>query len=118
MWARVKRPSCNGHRYYSGIRKIEVCDRWKSFEAFYQDTGPRPDGYTLGRIDSFGDYEPGNVVYELPKAQYYNCRNRAPIEMMGQKTTLEKLVKKGVPAETVIYIQRSRYKSRQQGANG
>jgi hypothetical protein len=121
MIARVKRSGCNGHRYYSGIREVKIDPRWLGaggFANFLADLGERPPGTTLGRVNPFGDYCPGNVEYQTPKKQAAGHRTTAPIEMMGRKTTMKELVSAGVPTETVIFIQRSRYKSRQQRANG
>jgi hypothetical protein len=99
--------------------EVKICDRWKGpggFANFLADMGERPPGKTLSRQDPWGDYTPENCRYEDAKAQSANSRPRAPIELMGQTTTMSALVKRGVPADTIHYIQRSRYKSRQQVA--
>lgn len=73
--ARCSRKTRPEYPHYGG-RGIRVCDAWNaSFEQFYRDMGPCPDGMTLERMNVNGNYEPGNCVWASPAIQARNKRN-------------------------------------------
>lgn len=71
MLRRCKDKALINYANYGG-RGITVCDKWLEFPAFLADVGHRPEGTSLDRIDSNGNYEPGNVRWATQKQQ---CRN-------------------------------------------
>lgn len=60
---------------------IKVCDRWlNSFENFLADMGRKPRNMSIDRIDTNGNYEPGNCRWATVTEQNRNRRNTiAPI---------------------------------------
>lgn len=77
------------HRY--GAAGVLICPEWReSFEAFYEDMGPRPAGTTLDRWpDRFGNYEPGNCRWATAAQQANNRRNT--VFVVGQDGRKEPL---------------------------
>jgi hypothetical protein len=88
MKARCYRVTSKDYARYGG-RGIKVCDRWReSYAAFCEDMGPRPEGYSLDRIDNSGNYCPENCRWAPVKAQNQNKRNNVYFDVDGQKMCL------------------------------
>ena len=63
---------------------IKVCERWKSFEAFLEDMGPRPpDKTSIDRKKSDVGYEPGNCVWATTQEQNWNKSDTRLITING-----------------------------------
>jgi hypothetical protein len=65
---RCTNPNNPRYKYYGGAG-VMVCERWRSFENFLADMGPRPQGTSLGRFGDVGNYEPGNCEWMTPAEQ-------------------------------------------------
>lgn len=85
MKQRCAYPQHDSYEYY-GARGITVCQRWRdSFEAFLADMGERPEGMTIDRIDSAGNYEPGNCRWAPEDEQVRNRSSTILVERDGRK---------------------------------
>jgi hypothetical protein len=82
-------PSDEGERKYYFDSGITVCERWRKFENFIADMGPRPSsGHSIGRIDNKGNYEPGNCQWEIPDQQMNNTRANVFLVFEGHRMTI------------------------------
>jgi len=73
MVHRCTNPNSSRWKYYGGAG-VEVSPRWRNFENFLADMGPRPLGTTLGRFGDIGNYKPGNCVWMTQAEQVANRR--------------------------------------------
>lgn len=96
-----------------GGRGISVCEEWRNnFLAFYTHVGDAPQGTTLDRIDTNGNYEPGNVRWATTKEQGQNKSNNHKINgacisdigksLGGNHGLVIKRLKRGWPIERAI----------------
>lgn len=93
VWAGIKQRCYNekepSYPDYGG-RGIAMSDDWKeSFEAFYQDMGPRPTpNHTIERNNNNLDYASGNCSWITRKEQASNRRSNIYYELGGEVKTL------------------------------
>lgn len=72
-----------------------------SFEQFYKELGPRPEGMSLDRIEVNGNYEPGNVRWAPLSVQ---SKNRRPFHF-SEATITARTGRKQSPETTAKRVQ-------------
>lgn len=102
MKTRCTNPNQASYAHYGG-RGIKVCKRWmNSFEAFFEDMGPRPKGHSLERIDRDGDYEPNNCRWATITEQANNTSQNNRIAFRGRKLTISEWAEEtGIERRTI-----------------
>lgn len=81
-----------------GGRGISFWPGWDKFEAFLDDMGPRPAGTTLDRIDTNGNYEPGNCRWADARQQGRNKSDNRFVTFQGATVRMVELAElSGVP---------------------
>jgi hypothetical protein len=88
MMTRCFNPNTSSYHRYGG-RGITVCERWRGqdgFVNFLADAGPRPSqSHTLDRINSNGNYEPGNIRWVVGPIQSRNRVSNRMVEYAGKR---------------------------------
>jgi hypothetical protein len=111
MRRRCYNPERPNHRLYGG-RGVTVCDRWRwDFVAFLGDVGYAPSPqHSLDRIDTAGNYEPGNVRWATGVDQSNNWRHNRLATVGGDtKTAADWARKTGLNPATIRHRLRSGY---------
>lgn len=87
-----------------GGRGIRVCERWqKSYADFAADMGPRPDGWSIDRIDNDGDYTPDNCRWADKRTQQRNQRRAVYVEVEGTRyRAIELAERHGLKTDTIV----------------
>lgn len=79
MLQRCGNPRNKKYHIYGG-KGVTVCDKWKTFEGFYEDNySLYQDGLTIDRIDSSGNYCLENVRWISQKKNSSETTKRRPV---------------------------------------
>ena len=90
-WAEMKSRCDHSKGCY---KDISYCERWSSFENFFDDMGERPKKTSLDRINPYGNYEPNNCRWADIMTQENNRRNNVFYDIDGEKLTLTQIARK------------------------
>jgi hypothetical protein len=84
-----------------GARGIQVCDKWRTFEGFFDDMGNQPNGMTLERKDNSAGYSKDNCKWATVTEQARNRRSTKLSEskVVEIKRMLENRVSQSAIAE-------------------
>jgi len=82
-----------------GARGIKVCDRWRTFEGFFEDMGNQPSGMTLERKDNSAGYSKDNCKWATITEQ---ARNRRSTKLSESKVVeIKRMLENGVPQTAI-----------------
>ena len=98
----------NRYQYY-GAKGIKVCERWMKFNNFLTDMGLRPEGKSIGRIDSTKDYSPDNCRWEDKYQQSNNKGDNVLLTVFGKTQTRTQWGREFGVEATVIRDRMERY---------
>lgn len=103
MVQRCTNPNVRCFKSYGG-KGVQVCDRWLNFWNFVNDVKDRPSKkHTLDRIDSDGNYEPGNVRWATQKEQLRNQSRNVRISFNGSEKCVSEWAEEiGISKEVIF----------------
>ena len=102
MRNRCKSKLHNRYELYGG-RGIKVCEKWQSFDGFWEDMGATyVEGLTLDRVNPDGDYCKENCRWVTQKVQQRNRRNNAVVNSVYGTMTIAELAEvSGIKYQTL-----------------
>ena len=102
MVSRCRNPKNTSYAWY-GARGIKVCDRWLTFQNFYEDMFPTwKEGWEIDRKESNGDYCAENCRWSNHHDQLRNYSRNHWIEFNGQRHTITDWSKKIGGAHSLV----------------
>ena len=109
----IRRCNDEGNEKYAdyGGRGIEVCSRWlSSIDCFISDMGPRPsEKHTIDRIDTNGNYEPGNCRWATPEEQSNNRDLVDKFDYNGEQLSISQIARINNIPYSSLYDRVKRY---------
>ena len=103
MRARCLSPNATRYENYGG-RGIRICDRWNSYENFFDDMGERPPKHSLERIDANGNYELNNCIWIPRNNQSINTRATVWVRLNGERIHQAEAARRlGVKPSRLLY---------------
>lgn len=102
MLSRCRSPTHHAYASYGG-RGITVCERWHTFDNFWEDLGPRPDGRSLDREDNDGPYNNVNCRWATSQEQNSNRRNCIYVFDREERITLREMCRRrALPYRAIV----------------
>lgn len=103
-WAMIWRCSPNSIQWKNyGGRGIVICERWRKFENFFADMGPKPTPrHGIDRIDNNGNYCAENCRWATMAEQNNNKRNNAWVEFGGKRQTIAQWARESCVREVTL----------------
>lgn len=95
MRKRCNNPSATNYKHY-GAKGIIVSEEWNDFSVFrvWSESNGYEDHLTIDRIESRGNYDPGNCRWVTKLMQHRNQSNNRIIEFNNQKMTVSEACEK------------------------
>lgn len=108
LWQSIKTRCYNEkhptYRNYGG-RGVSVCERWRTFEHFRDDMGPKPfEGASIDRIDNSGDYSPENCRWTDRFGQAQNTRRNTMLVWEGVEIPLSEVCRRANVDYYWVYV--------------
>ena len=102
MIERCTNPNVKAYKNY-GNRGIKICDKWLSFEGFWEDVKfEYSDDLTIDRIDVNKGYEPNNCRWITNFEQQSNKRNNKHFSYFEETKTISQWSKEtGINVQTI-----------------